>query len=264
MIQGQLDLRQGMKLAEVGNLQRFLNEQGCTDWQGQPLILDEDFGGRTDFALRCWQKRTGLKVTGAFDVPSRESAEKQGFIPFLQALNYTLVHPKQRFIRLIVLHTMEAPEKLDTAENVAAWFANRHAPRYPAPKASAHYNVDCDSIIQCVREHDIAWHAPGANHDGIGVEQAGTAWQSAIQWRDAYSTSVLAKTARLTAKIARRHNIPIRKLSVEEVRGKKEMGFAGHVDVTNAFPEAKGTHQDPGPHFPWDEFLDQVRDHLLQ
>lgn len=41
---------------------------------------------------------------------------------------------------------MEAPEKSTTAEAVARYFATTATP------ASAHYNVDDDSIVQSVRE----------------------------------------------------------------------------------------------------------------
>ena len=76
-------------------------------------------------------------------------------------------HTSGRRIDLIVVHTMEMDEKGSTAESCASWFQN------PAAGVSAHYCVDADSIVQCVKEEDVAWHAPGANHDGIGIEHAG-------------------------------------------------------------------------------------------
>ena len=82
-------------------------------------------------------------------------------------------------IDLLVIHTMEAPEKPDTAENVAKWFAGS-----TAPQASAHYCIDADSIVQCVQDRDVAWHAPGANHNGLGFEHAGTAGRKTVMDRD--------------------------------------------------------------------------------
>ena len=48
-------------------------------------------------------------------------------IPFVQARNYT--RGRSNAIDLLVIHTMEAPEKPTTAENVANWFAGSSAPQ---------------------------------------------------------------------------------------------------------------------------------------
>src|SRR6476469_11249703 len=104
-------------------------------------------------------------------------------IPFAQARNYP--HHRSNPIDVIVIQTMESPEKPDTAESVAAWFAGSSA-----PQASAHYCIDANSVVECVRDTDVAWHAPGANHNGIGLEHAGRAAQSAADWNDEYSTKL--------------------------------------------------------------------------
>ena len=46
-------------------------------------------------------------------------------IPFVQARNYT--RGRSNPIDVIVIHTMESPEKPDTAESVANWFAGSTA-----------------------------------------------------------------------------------------------------------------------------------------
>ena len=107
--------------------------------------------------------------------------------PFVESPNVTKTGG--RTIDLIVIHTMEMDEKGDTAEHCALWFKN------PAAKVSAHYCVDADSIVQCVRDQDIGWHAPGANHDGIGIEHAGRAKQTGRDWSDAYSVAMLERSA---------------------------------------------------------------------
>ena len=89
---------------------------------------------------------------------------------FVQARNYT--RGRSNAIDVLVIHTMESPEKPDTAESVANWFGGA-----TAPEASAHYCIDSDSIVQCVHDEDVAWHAPGANHNGLGFEHAGRAAQ---------------------------------------------------------------------------------------
>ena len=111
--------------------------------------------------------------------------------PFVESPNMTRTGGRR--IDLIVIHTMESAEKGNSAEQCALWFRN------PAAKASAHYCVDADSIVQCVRDQDVAWHAPGANHDGIGVEHAGRAKQTGRDWSDPYSAAMLERSAALVA-----------------------------------------------------------------
>jgi len=171
---------------------------------------------------------------------------------FVQARHYTPVPPgPPRAIRLVVLHSMESQERLDTAENVAAWFAGEDA-----PQASAHYCVDADSIVQCVRDEDIAWHAPGANRDGIGVELAGRASQTSAEWLDGYSARVLELAAALVAELCRRHRVPQTPLGSEGLRiGSR--GITTHGAVSVAY--GKSNHTDPGEAFPINAFVEMVR-----
>lgn len=159
---------------------------------------------------------------------------------FTQARNYT--RATGRKVDVVVIHTMESPEGVDTAESVASWFAGS-----TAPQASAHYCVDSNSIVQCVREEDVAWAAPGANSDGIHVEHAGRANQTAAQWADAYSRKELDVSAGLVADITRRHGIPARWLSVADLKAGRR-GITSHANVSLAF--RKSNHTDPGPGFP--------------
>lgn len=175
--------------------------------------------------------------------------------PFIQARNYTRVGG--RAIDLVVIHDMEAPEASTTAEAVAAWFAGPSA-----PQASAHYNIDSNSIVQSVRDMDVAWHAPGANHNGIGLEHAGYARQTRYEWLDNYGRAMLALSAKLSAELANRYEIPVRRLTVTELK-RGQRGFIGHIDATNAFSGGSG-HTDPGPGFPWDWYLEQVKAELAK
>ncbi len=103
--------------------------------------------------------------------------------------------PTGRAIGVVVIHTMEIAERDDAAEVCARWFEN------PASEVSAHYCVDADTTIQCVREEDIAWHARGGNANSIGIELAGFAGQRSLGWSDAYSRAVVERAARLAAEV---------------------------------------------------------------
>lgn len=173
---------------------------------------------------------------------------------FIQARNYTPVRGAPRAIRLIVIHTMEAPEKPGTALSVAHWFAGPSA-----PQASAHYCLDATDEVQCVHEQDVAWAAPGANNDGIHIEHAGFASQTAIDWADDYSVGLLERSARLCAHLCNRFELPAVKLDPEGVLAGLP-GICGHVDVTKAY--RKSTHTDPGKGFPWATYLGLVSENL--
>ena len=53
-------LKKGSKGADVSALQTVLNENGANP----PLVLDGDFGPKTDASVRAYQARTGLKADG--------------------------------------------------------------------------------------------------------------------------------------------------------------------------------------------------------
>lgn len=164
---------------------------------------------------------------------------------FIQARNYTPTD--NRAISLIVIHTMETPEKVLTARHVAEWFASPKA-----PKASAHYCIDSRETIQCVAEKDVAWAAPGANSTGIHIEHAGFARQSTAEWADEFSDLTLQRSAIVAASICLRYSLPVVCLSVEDVKAGKK-GICSHDTISKAFK--KSTHWDPGPNFPWVKYL---------
>ncbi len=156
-------------------------------------------------------------------------------------------------ISVIVCHDMEAPEGPLTAENVAHYFGTT------TTKASAHICADNNSAVRCVADADTAWAAPGANNTGLQLEIAGYMRQTRDQWLDPYSKAALGQAAKVAADWAKAYGIPVRHLSVAQLRA-GEKGFVGHVDVSAAYN--RSDHTDPGPGFPWDYFLGLVRDHF--
>lgn len=151
-------------------------------------------------------------------------------------------------VRVLVIHTMEAPETDQTAENVARYFASMPDGRV----ASAHINVDNNSIVQSVYDSYVAYAAPGANHDGIQIELAGVAGQSQAQWRDKYSQCLLALAADAAAQYCLKYGIPPRQLTDTQLKA-GERGIVGHDQVTRVY--RKSDHLDPGRNFPWAKFI---------
>jgi N-acetyl-anhydromuramyl-L-alanine amidase AmpD len=172
-------------------------------------------------------------------------------VPLRLAKHFTRSNRKISDVLWVVLHSAECSETHSAAENLAAWAAGPQAPR-----ASWHFAVDQNSITQSVLERDVAWHAPGANARGIGVQHAGRAGQLASGWGDLYSHAMLALSAALVAGICRRWDIPVQRVGPEHLKAGTP-GICGHYDVTRAFK--KSSHVDPGKSFPWDDYLDEVQ-----
>ena len=174
---------------------------------------------------------------------------------FLQAANYSPA--AHRDINWIVIHDMEYPEKTTAAEDCAAFFHNQ--PHSSATGSSAHYCVDNNSVVQCVRDHDVAWAAPGANETGLHFEHAGYASQTKRDWSDDFSTAMLHRSAELVARKCKRYHIPIRFLSAAEVKAGRS-GITGHLQITESgIGGPAGTHRDPGENFPWDRYIRYVK-----
>lgn len=245
-------LRRGHRGPLVAELQRRLSAAGHS------LDADGLFGKLTEAALKAFQAARGLPATGVADNATwaclrgeeeDTDPDPEPAYPFVQAKNY--YSGRQKPIRVIVIHTAEIAEVNNAAENLAAWAAGPNA-----PMASWHFAIDADSVVQCVREEDTAFAAPGANSDGVQLELAGRAGQGAAGWADAYSQAVLRRAARLVADLCRRHGLPVAKVDAAGLlRG--ERGITGHDAVTLAYRQS--THTDPGPTFPWAAFLEMVR-----
>lgn len=165
---------------------------------------------------------------------------------------YTPAHyyeGREKQLRLIVIHTMEAAESPKTAENIAAYFASGNV------VASAHACVDQDSVVVCLPPSDTAFAAPGANADGYQIEHAGYASQDGAGWADAESQSMLKLSAAHARSIALAAGIPLKHLTNAELAA-GEAGFVGHNQVSDVYK--RSDHWDPGPNFPWDQYMGLV------
>lgn len=236
------------------------------DWQtslagrGFSITCDGQFGPRTHNATMAFQAAHGLLPSGVVGPSELQvlAAPRSATIPpppmlphsipFVEAKHY--LRKPRSVVDMIVLHCMEAPEAATTAERCAVYFATT------ATVASAHYCVDADSVVQCVPDHCVAYHAPGANHNGIGIELAGYARQSRTEWLDPFGARMLWLAAQLVARKCAERDIPIAYLPAARLLGPRARGITTHREVSLAFK--RSTHSDPGPGFPIDHFLEQV------
>lgn len=187
-------------------------------------------------------------------VPSRRrgiayETENWPYVPASQYRKWTA--GGRRPVRVIVIHDMEFPETARAAEVIAHDFATRTAKN----AGSAHINVDNDSIVQCVRDNDIAYAAPGANRDGIQIELAGFGKQTREQWLDNYSEALLQRGADAAAQYCLKYGIPPVHITNQQLADGKK-GIIGHYQASAVYHQSD--HTDPGSAFPWEYFISLV------
>jgi N-acetyl-anhydromuramyl-L-alanine amidase AmpD len=153
---------------------------------------------------------------------------------------------------VIVIHTTEGSEGPNSAEDGAAYDQRR------TDGTSAHFYVDSNSIVQCVRTTDEAHTARQTGNDiGIHLELCGKAGQSSSQWADPVSAATVENAAEVCRRLRQKYPFPIVRLSPSQLRSGAR-GFCGHVDISNAFGESD--HTDPGPNFPWARLFDLIEE----
>ena len=215
-------------------------------------------------ATVAWQRTRGLRPDGIVGPATREAIGTAttplvtmpfdpARIPYVEARHWSReIPPVEK--ALIVIHCMEHPQTATTAEWCASFFAGADS-----PKASAHYAVDADSVVCMVPPDRVAWHAPGANEFGIGVELGGYARNNRAQWLEETSIMMLARAARLCAYLCERFKIPPTFVQGEMLR-RGARGITTHAEVSRVWK--KSTHWDPGPHFPMSDFTAWIAEAL--
>jgi hypothetical protein len=160
-------------------------------------------------------------------------------------------------VQFIVIHDTEGSSHAQSAEDGAAYDARR------TDGTSAHYFVDNNSIVQCVKTTDASHTALyNGNMKGIHYELCARASFSESKWLSPdYGLPMLKLAAKQVARDCIAWKIPARKIGPSQMRNGEE-GICGHVDVTYAYPEDGGDHTDPGSNFPWPEFIRMVQDEM--
>lgn len=148
---------------------------------------------------------------------------------------------------------MESPDKPDTAQAVGRYFQGLPSNR----KASAHSGYDSWGVADYVHDHDVAYAAPGANHNGKHYELAG--YSADDDWAHPEMEDMLRLCAADVASDASKYRIPLIWLDRNDLKAGRTQGITSHVEITYGYPELHGTHTDPGPHFPVGRFLELVK-----
>ncbi|MER5428890.1 peptidoglycan recognition family protein [Streptomyces sp. NPDC002588] len=133
--------------------------------------------------------------------------------------------PEDYRIDMVVVHVTQG----DLAGAVKAF-------EDPAHRAAAHYIVGQDGgVTQMIRELDVAYHAGNRSYNerSVGIEHEGF-----VDRPEDFTDAMYAASARLTARICARYDIPVDRKHV-----------IGHVEVPGT------DHTDPGEHWDWDRYL---------
>lgn len=156
---------------------------------------------------------------------------------------FTAVGPS-RSKDLIVVHSMEAPDKPDRAEEVGRFFQGLPS----ANKASAHVGADDNSRCRYVSDDDVAYGAPNANHNGLHLELTGYARYNTGDWAQPNMMLMLQQGAAQVREWHDKYGIPLRYIDAAALRAGIH-GVTTHHQVTLAYGPSGG-HWDPGYNFP--------------
>lgn len=156
---------------------------------------------------------------------------------------------RQTPIQTIVIHTYECPRGDDIVPR--AEYQER---------SETSYNVLVGShrALEAVPDQQAPWAAGRtANQRGLHLSFLAYAADPPARWLEHHNQLDLG--ARIVAAWCRRHNIPPVKITPSDLQAGTR-GVCGHADTSAAWHETD--HTDPGPNFPWGEFLQRVKQHL--
>jgi hypothetical protein len=112
--------------------------------------------------------------------------------------------------------------------------------------------TDPGETVETCPENVVGYHCGNGNQFGIGFEVTGYAAWTLEQWTTGDAWAALRLDAKLLAESSTRLNIPLRWLSLNQIRN-GERGVVTHADIT--LTKGGTTHTDPGKNFPFDAFM---------
>lgn len=151
---------------------------------------------------------------------------------------------RRSILRVIVIHTPEVlPDYVgdDTsAEAVSKYFSTTDR------SASAHVNIDRDSIVPWLPPDHVAFHVRNYNSVGYGAEIG----YRASEWgkKPEVDEEIINRVATHLAPIATKYGIPVKFITKAEV-DKGAYGFTSHAQLDPT------RRTDPGPNFPWQDLF---------
>ena len=150
---------------------------------------------------------------------------------------------------LIVVHSLEAPARRGLAWDLAnGWLQT-------AP-VSPHAVTDPTETVDTCSESIVGWQCGNGNQVSIGLEVTGYAAWNFEQWTTGDAFAAVRLDAKRAAEAAKRHGIPLRWLSLQQIRN-GESGFCFHADISATLGGT--SHTDPGQGFPAAIFMRMVQ-----
>lgn len=129
--------------------------------------------------------------------------------------------------------------------------------------ASCHTIIDAGSTLDIVPRSRAAWTLRNGNSRSVNAELCAFAKWSRAQWLSSGTVNgcrnprvIVSRTAAWVRRECVASGVPMVKLTAADVRAGRS-GVIGHVDYTNGTGD--GSHWDPGPNFPWDIVMAEVR-----
>lgn len=171
--------------------------------------------------------------------------------PIINMPNTTKHNGNRISTQILWLHSAECPLQGGYAQSLTQWAQQPHI------IASWHRFVDPIARVRQVPDHLAAWTQGWGNPFGIGWEQAGYAGFTRAQWETPAGLKQMENLAYDMAEVAKRHGIPARWLTTDEVqavcfRGNRTIkGFAIHAQIA-------ADRTDPGPNFPYEKLTARV------
>lgn len=149
--------------------------------------------------------------------------------------------------RLLVVHDLEAPVRAGIAWELATGWLQ-------GAGVSPHGMTDPGERVETCPDNRIGFHvrSPG-NEVSHGEEHCGYASNTLEQWTTGAQWQTLYNGARNMAIKSTKLGIPLRWLSIAQIRDGSTRGMCTHADISLAWGTTD--HTDPGKNFPFDAYL---------